>query len=303
MNGDRRVINDIVELGAMAATVIPSYHKSDVLQRIKNTFMYAESYPEMPLVVFLQDATDVPKYQWLQPEAIFWVPPVVLKGIAEVRAYIQQSCTSAGMKYLLMLDDDLRFTYRSLPDTPNKWLSLVDDKCPALVAKSTTHKGTSFLQMVAEIVNAQQYTGAGVVSVVQRFGSQNKTKAVWNNRILHVFFMDLEQLANAGVFFNAKHPVVEDFRFLFDCALAGIQTYTLVKYVQDDYVGNTKGGCNEWRNGEHIKVHNDSVMALAEEFPTFCSAVWEEHSPYCSTGAFNPRANWRQVNATARRLR
>jgi len=300
----RIIIPDISYIKSKNAVVIPSYHKSGILRSVKNTFQYM-CLIDAPCVCFLQDEADVPLYDLLLPaHIIFWVPPVLLRGIAPVRAYIQQKCTDAMMDTVCMLDDDLRFSYRDLPAFPTKWNNVCDVYCPRSEGKVSSEDDSVTFMDIWHAMYDQLSSKVKLTSIVQRFGSQNKIEDKYNNRILHVFMMDLQGLKEHGVSFNPDYAVCEDFSFLFDLAKAGLYSKTLMKYVQDDYTNTrAKGGCNEWRNEQHIAIHNECVTRLEKDYPTFCKKVWEEKSPYCSTGAFNPVVDWKALDREARRKR
>lgn len=285
------------------ALVIATYHKGETLRNVKNTFMFAKGYSDLPLIVFIQDINDYAKYQWITGEHVyFWHPDAEFQHLAQVRRYIQERMTIHEYEWIVLMDDDLRFTYRPyLKSAPTTYEPLFDNECPKINKATAPKSRYTFTDMILEMLKYLK-EDSPVVSVVQRFGSQNKTRPVtYNNRMLHIWMMHLPALASKAVFFDSRYTTVSDFRFLFDVAKAGLNTITLNNYVHDDYVSMTsKGGCNEYRNGpERIAIQNACVKQLAADYPEFCKAVWEEHSPYNKDGAWNPRIDWRSVGAYA----
>ena len=285
------------------ALVVATYHKGETLRKVKNTFMFTKGYSDLPLIVFIQDVLDYDKYKWITGEHVyFWHPDVVFQHLAQVRRYLQEKLTEQGYKWIVLMDDDLRFTFRPyLKSAPTLYEPLFDNECPSIQKSTAKNSRYTFTDMVLSMLEYLTEESP-VVSIVQRFGSQNKVAPVtYNNRMLHIWMMHLPALSKKGVYFDDRYTTVSDFRFLFDVARAGLHTITLNKYVHDDYVSMTsKGGCNEYRNGpERIAIQNACVKQLASDYPDFCKAVWEEHSPYNQEGAWNPRIDWKSVGAYA----
>ena len=64
------------------ALVIATYHKGETLRNVKNTFMFAKGYSDLPLIVFIQDINDYDKYKWVTGDHVyFWHPDVEFKHL------------------------------------------------------------------------------------------------------------------------------------------------------------------------------------------------------------------------------
>lgn len=304
-----KIIHDLSELPkeAEVLSLIATYHKGTFLPRIKNTFMFVQTCEEMPLVIFMQDPEDAERYSWLRtdPHTYIWIPNdgTVFKHLPQVRKYMQKKVVEANIQYVVLMDDDLRFTRRpSVKTEPTRYEPLNDSFCPKLSHKSTAKRSRHvYIEMIRAMGRALDAKHP-VVSVIQRFGSNSKVKTVIDGRALHIWLMDMKVLAEHDVFFDdSTWSTTDDFRFLFDLAKAGLHDKILVDWVHDDYVSRkSQGGCNEYRNGkEHIYRHNESCKLLASDFPEFCRAVWEQNSPYNEEGAFNPKVDWKALNRYA----
>lgn len=303
----RRIVKDGAELPkATDMIVIPSYHKGTLLPRFKNTFMYLDTACfYSPVVLFLQDKKDVPLYSWVQEDIIFWCPEEPeLTDIAKVRWFIQTILTEHGVRTLAILDDDLRFARRSLPDEPTNYIQLNDSCCPSLNRKSTTGDSTrylsDFLYSAKEILMRKERVVC--VSMPSRFGSSGITKDQINKRAICVFMLDLQILKEHRIVFDPFQVLMSDFEFNCAIAYAGLQTYCTAEYTRDGRENpKDPGGCNEYRT-EKKGLYETMTKRLCTHYPEIITPFLDTKNSYVSGGVLAPKINWKMLNAVSDKM-
>lgn len=302
-----RIVKDVNELPKSSEMiVIASYHKGTLLPRFKNTFMYLDKKCfDVPVVLFLQDKKDVPLYEWVQSDIIFWCPEEPeLDNLAKVRWYIQTRLTDLGVRILTLLDDDMRFAWRNLPNTPTNYLPLQDNNCDSMNMKSTS--GKSILCFSDFLDHAETrilgYDRIVCVSMPSRFGSSGIVNDQVNKRAICVFVLDLQTLKKYDIVFDPYQTLMSDFEF--DCAIAyaGLQTYCIAEYVRDGRENSKDpGGCNEYRT-EKKELYEAMTKRLCERYPEVITTFFDDKNGYVSGGVTAPRINWKMLNIVADKI-
>lgn len=303
----RKIVKDVTELPKSTdMIVIASYHKGTLLPRFKNTFMYLnDACFNQPVILFLQDKKDVELYSWVQEDIIFWCPEEPeLTDLAKVRWYIQTKLTEYGVSFLTLLDDDMRFAWRNLPDEPTNYIQLNDACCPALSSKSTTGNSSHYFSEFICSARSLLATTERIVcvSMPSRFGSGELVKDQINKRAICVFVLDLEKLKNNNIVFDPFQVLMSDFEF--DCAIAyaGLQTYCIAEYVRDGRENSKDpGGCNEYRT-EQKELYETMTKRLCDRYPEIITSFFDNKNGYVSGGVIAPRMNWKILNIVSDKI-
>jgi hypothetical protein len=303
----RKIVKDVTELPKSEnMIVIASYHKGTLLPRFKNTFMYLnKACFDSPVVLFLQDKKDVTLYSWVQEDIIFWCPEEPeLTDLAKVRWFIQTRLTEHGVRILTLLDDDMRFARRNLPDEPTNYIQLNDSCCPSLNHKSTTgnsaHHFSDFMCSAKELLLREKRIVC--VSMPSRFGSSGITKDQINKRAICVFVLDLQTLKEHNIVFDPFQVLMSDFEF--DCAIAyaGLKTYCIAEYVRDGRENSKDpGGCNEYRT-EKKELYETMTMRLCNRYPEVITHFFDNKNGYVSGGVIAPKMNWKILDVVSDKI-
>ncbi len=303
----RKIVKDVTELPKAAdMIVLPSYHKGALLPRFKNTFMYLDTACfDSPVVLFLQDKNDVSLYSWVQEDIIFWCPDEPeLTDIAKVRWFIQTRLTEHGVRTLAIIDDDLRFAWRNLPEEPTNYIQLRDSCCPALNCKSTmghsSHYLSDFLCHARGLLISKERIVC--VSMPSRFGSSGIIEDQINKRAICVFVLDLQMLKEHRIVFDPFQILMSDFEFNCAIAFAGLQTYCIAEYTRDGRENpKDPGGCNEYRT-ERRELYETMTKRLRTHYPEIITPFLDTKNSYISGGVLAPKINWKMLNIVSDKI-
>ena len=173
-----------------------------------------------------------------------WELPAEVKGIAAVRQYIMDH---SSHRYIVMLDDDLRFYTKREPDR-----KII---------------GATPVQITAMFAQLENWLLEGVVhcSITPRFigwAYKESCREVW--RMMHVLAYDREAVAAAGCRFTKDVDnsfSMDDFHMTIQLLKAGHKNRIDLINCTSPKPSNARGGASEWRT---LQSHNASAARLKE---------------------------------------
>lgn len=300
---ERKIIKRLAELNAPLdkLLVIPSYHKGNLLPRFKNTFMYLDKGITFPILLFLQDKQDVEQYSWVREDIIFWCPEEPeLVDIAKVRWYIVEMCKAENVSVLWMLDDDQRFAWRNLPDSPTQYVQLNDAQSPGL--KSTAGTSSLFLSDFFNKAEEElELADVAVVGMPARFGSMNIKANQYNRRLICVYGIDVDKLKHKDLNFDPFQVLMEDFDFSCAIAYAHYRTVLIADWVRDGRENAyDEGGCNSYRT-DKPELMAEMCERLRKHYPNVVTPFFDERCAYAKGGTMQCRIDWKTLSAIAER--
>lgn len=173
-----------------------------------------------------------------------------VKGIASTRDWILQHGVDRGLKYLVMLDDDLSFL-RLQPDGK---------------LKNCTQEETA----LAFIWLRDQLTEVLHAGFLPRFHRGKSPDNVLSpHRMMHVLGYDLAKLFATEARFSKgveQLHTMDDFNMTIQLLLAGHINRLSLEWRCNPSASNSKGGASLWRTLEN---HNQSASRMAELYPGF----------------------------------
>lgn len=170
------------------------------------------------------------------------------KGLQRIRQELLETCPT---KYLMFLDDDLRFSVRR-GDDRTKFLN--PDKGSSYI--------TEMFRAFREALNLHPFAGIAFRSGANRETDQYR----FCSRICAAWGFDVE-LAREEGFRVDRVPLMEDFDFHLQWLTAGYQSIIVNDYTWDTVIeSNTQGGCSTYRTDE---LQRQCAEWMAETWPRF----------------------------------
>lgn len=178
--------------------------------------------------------------------------PTEAQGLHRIRQELLETCPT---KYLIFLDDDLRFSVRR-DDDRTKFLN---------PDKGSQHITDLFVAM-REALDSHPFAGLAF-----RSGANRKTeKYQYCTRICAVWGFDVE-LAREEGFRIDRTPLMEDFDFHLQWLTSGHQSILVNDYTWDTVIeSNTQGGCSLYRTDE---LQRECAEWMAATWPRFVTVA------------------------------
>lgn len=220
--------------------VIPSHKRSHLMVTWNNLPDHIKDITQV--AVYPEEAVDYSDFPLL-------VLPPDVKGIANKRNYILQSCTD---KKLVILDDDLTFAHRRIND-PEKFE-------PA----DLYHMENLF----AEIDYQLERFAHGAIAT-REGGNRNTAQFKYNNRALRAHFFRPDILRGNGVELNGQE-FMSDFDTTLKLLRKGYENIILNYWVTNQGGSNSVGGCSETRTKAGLA---EAAHMLKANHPQFVKVV------------------------------
>lgn len=171
-------------------------------------------------------------------------------NIGHVRKWMIDNCKT---KYLMMLDDDLRFYYRPKPgDWHLKYLKNTDQ----------------FDEMISFLMERVRKENIAHASIAFREGSNNQLEDwAYNTRYSRLFVYDVTQMKDIIL---GRMQVMEDFDIALQLIRKGRPSLVCYKYAQGQKSSGAKGGCSTYRS---LEVQREAALELARLHAPFVKAV------------------------------
>lgn len=206
------------------------------------------------------------------------VKAVDVVGISATRQAIGQMAAEDGIEKFIMLDDDLRFSYRAQEESTK-------------LTESSPDEISAGLNWVEKLLTPD--TAAAGISARQ--GNNRLEHSVEENKRL------IRTLAfRTKEFLACKHQrvtVMEDFDILLQLLRKGYKNKVLAAHAQDQKGTQTEGGCSTYRTHAN---HEASARTLAELHPSFVRLVEKKNK---TGGEFGTRTevviSWKKAFESA----
>ncbi|MEJ2248078.1 MAG: hypothetical protein P8Y70_00280 [Candidatus Lokiarchaeota archaeon] len=261
---------------------IPTYRRSQFMLDEKGTIIYLNKFLLGRTVLCcrieeIKEYTKVKEYYCTNHEYF-----KNISNIVETRDRILEysyntildiNNKSVPLKYLIMLDDDIKFAYR--PGYSN-------------IYKDMTK--TIFEEMIKEMLLQCDGEHPIVGILPRQFSNNFKTHHIENHRIIQVYCFYLPVIKKTGIHFcDAGFPYMTDYYFILKMMQLGYKNLVLCKYTKDD-TRNTDGGCFVDRTVDKL---NKSAMGLYKTFPELITLNWKRDK---ILGKYlNPRIAWKKA--------
>ena len=224
------------------------------------------------------DAKEEAEYRETYGKEHVMVLPKTCKGIAYIRQHIMEN---ADDNHIIMLDDDLRFNYK----TPE-----------GRILTSPLGKVTPGFKLI------EKWLHSGLVhcGLIPRFLWWSKPYSEMyreNSRMMHFLGYNVDAVLEAGCDFTknvTRKFSMDDFYMTLQLITKGHKNRVSLRYFTNPSVSNSAGGASEWRT---IDSHNYSANKLGKMFPD-CVTVKEKHGWKGMEGSrFDVVINWRRAAA------
>lgn len=221
-------------------------------------------------------------YRLKYPMCSFMRLPKSVKGISATRQFILENCES---RYMVMLDDDLRFSRKDPADRTK--------------LKETTP------QDMADLIAAlkSKLLRFAHVGVSLREGNNRKTEShLLNERIIRVVGYDRERMPPSARF--DRVPLKQDLDMTLQLLRAGLPNCSLYEWAQDQVAGsNARGGCSTFRDES---LSDKAAQMLHDLHPDFVTLVRKKNSNWKGFGSpdrLETRIAWKQAYEAGRAAR
>jgi len=202
--------------------------------------------------------------------------PQEIKGIAATRKYLIENTKD---KYLMFMDDDLKFAKRVSGDSV-KLLPCTEDDMVMM------------FKMVEEKLNA----GYAHVAISSRSGNNNMEYPwEYNIRYWDTYAYNLD-IINKEVILG-RVQVMEDFDVNLQLIEKGYASAVLTMFTKDDKGSNADGGCSTYRTHELQKIN---AYKLQELHPEFVKVEEKKSNNWKGFDTrFDVRVNWKKAYASS----
>lgn len=228
---------------------IPTYNRVGRVTTLKAIPPYYKSQTRLVVRESEEEA-----YYESYNDLIRWVLPAKTTNLSQTRQHILDVCKT---RYLLMLDDDLKFSMRSMR---HKNLKSGNFYYPL----QTLGKG-DFSQMINTLMQKMQEENLAHVAVSAQEGNNRKT-VPWgyNERYMRAYLFDLS-VVRYYLYSNACCGT-EDFDMALQLITTGHKVAVCYLYAQGQGTSNAKGGLSTYRT---IEYQNNAMRQLALRYPQF----------------------------------
>jgi len=180
-----------------------------------------------------------------------------IKGINNVRQFIVDHAVERGHDKVLILDDDLVFGRRAMPDAPN-------------LRKTTQEEMHELWERMDRMLNSYVHVGLS-------------PRQMNDKHFPHLFKEGMRQNAVHGIQPKVLHKenirydtmqLMEDYYVTLSLFSKGYPNYVIVDWTWDQRgASGAAGGCSSYRNAE---LQEQASLALAAAFPDHVKAVQKE---------------------------
>jgi hypothetical protein len=181
--------------------------------------------------------------------------PASHSGISHTREWILTELAAQHKeRYVMMLDDDMDFSYR--PDMHSPALDTIKDP----------------ERFEAMFILLEQWLEEGFthVGISARQGNNHCSTAYCDaTRMMNAYAYDVDALQELGVDIG-RNPVMHDFDLTLQLLRKGYPNRVSYQYAWNQRGSNTLGGCSSYRTTE---VQKASALQLKEDHPDFVTVV------------------------------
>lgn len=179
------------------------------------------------------------------------VLPCPMDGIGPTRQFIIENSPTRGV---VMLDDDMYFSYRPIPD----------------MGGAGCLERIQALEPLFNWISTQLDNGYMHGGISARQGNQNiERESADCIRVNNAHFFDRDMYLNERIRFD-QLPVMEDFHVTLTLLLRGYPNRVAYHYCWSQRGSGTKGGCSLYRTAE---VQTLASRLLYKEFPEYVRLV------------------------------
>jgi hypothetical protein len=255
---------------------IPSYARASFLAGIEGTldYMSEDALKDARLFVRHDDPERALYAELIRMYGvqIEWIQEPV-RDYRETVSFILEYALQNKYTYLFLMDDDLKLTYRNIPDVPNKWIK---------------QDGATFDEMT-EALREHCDEAHPLIGIHSRgFSVGHVTETMDNAFIsqLKMFYLPHFATHPEHCFSAWTEGVCEDYWMQLTLLKAGYTPLVLNRYTRDDRPG-ADGGCSLNRTNE---IQARAVNELVRLFPELVSAVYKNGLGLGET--LNPKITW-----------
>jgi hypothetical protein len=267
---------DLRQIHGSFAIAIPSYKRARTLMSKPNTldYIHHELLKETILCVRESESMAYSALASKYPGLFIGTIPDETDGIPETRDLMIEGAIKQGIRYLVMIDDDLKFAWR--PTMDNQY-------------ENMSH--SIFMRMIKECLSfcGKQYPIVGITA--RQFSQEKKKEYDENTRIIQFYCLHLPTIQEAKVRFqDAGIPFMTDYYFVIKMLQLGYRNLCLNRYTRDDKM-QAPGGCAETR---HVNVMNSSAYKLSKIFPSIVKPYVKENGTW-KEKRINVRVGWKKA--------
>lgn len=185
------------------------------------------------------------------------------KGIAAARQWILENSDD---KYVMMIDDDCRFSMRT----------------PALRVLTSTPQQVTEMFTTLEGWLKSGFTHCGITHRSLNWTQPYETKYIENSRMMHVLAYNRDKVVKAGCSFTkgvAEDFGMDDFHMTLQLLKAGHGNRVSVLYSIGTAASNAPGGASGWRTVQTINKSSQRLVQL--------------HAPYAK---LREKKNWKGID-------
>lgn len=213
---------------------------------LRDMKQFAKRY--RPIIVCPPD--EVPRHKYYH-DLVVGCP---FEGIGPTRQWILENSSTRGV---VMLDDDMYFSYRPVPD----------------IGGAGSLARISDMNLMFDWISDQLDAGFIHGGVSARQGNQNIERASTDCiRVNNAHFFDREIFLGESLKFDTL-PVMEDFYITLSLLLRGYPNRVAYHYCWSQRGSGFQGGCSLYRTAE---VQAEAAMLLYELFPDYIRVVEKE---------------------------
>jgi hypothetical protein len=179
---------------------------------------------------------------------------VLPRGVDKLHTTRQWLLENTDQRFLIILDDDLRFNVRRT-DNPGRFL------------RNTPRDTRKMFRALVRTLKKYAH-----VSVASRQGANFQRKDLIATRMQRLLAYDLRKVRKTGVRFDRVNPL-SDFDMILQLLEAGYPNRVLHKWVHDETGGfNAAGGCSIWRTKKRLrkaqrwlrKTHGKEIITITQ---------------------------------------
>lgn len=222
-----------------------------------------------------------------------WGIPNKIKGISATRKYIMENCKT---RYLLMLDDDMKFFHR--PDMTKPKLNMLHN------GNIGPHLLQYWYNLCKGVPGHKGYyaDGCAHVGLSARQGNNHYSDPLEPNyRMMNAYMYDLKKVLLPNIHLG-RVPVMEDFDLTLQLLRAGIPNVVMFDYCWNQIGSGFDGGCSSYRTA---KVQEAAAKKLAKLHPGFVRVVQKEvKTPGWWQGMqtrYDVRVDWKKAYASSQK--
>lgn len=231
--------------------VIPSFNRVN-----EQTTLTSLPYSMQEMCCLAVPESQAMDYSKKWPKTVIWQIPDEVKGISHTRKFIMETWNNS--RFLMMLDDDMRFCYRKHMHSPK--IKLLKPRDPELIQMLIYWRETM-----------EDYIHVGLSP---RLGNNRITEELLEcKRMYNAYMYDMEVLRILKPELG-RIPVMEDFDLTLQLLRMGWPNALIYRWSWNQYTGsNYKGGCSSYRTKE---MQREAAKQLAKLHPGLVKVVVKE---------------------------